>query len=193
MKRRYAIAGLVGLAGCRFGGPSGDPGAYVTFPEDGGVDATSPADDGGSTGPRDDAPTAPPDDDATGDDGPGDDGPGGDASTGDATASETDDGHACSGTVAVCDPVHNTGCNGLQQCDVDPSQTTTPTGLCLFASPAEGGPCTSTLFTESCAARSTCVGGACRELCFCDADCPTGQCCSDTSGPPGFALCAPCP
>jgi hypothetical protein len=184
MRRRYAIAGLVGLVACRFGGPSGDPRAYVAFPEDGGSDATSPPDDGASAAPLDDATTVSSGDDANGEE---------NASTGDAPTSETGDGGACSGMVAVCDPIHNTGCNGLQQCDVDPSQTTTPTGLCLFASPAEGGPCTSTLFTESCAPRSTCVSGACRELCFCDVDCPTGQCCSDTSGPTGFTLCQPCP
>jgi hypothetical protein len=184
VKPRHAIAGLVGLVACRFGGPSGDPRAYVAFPEDGGSDATSSADDGASPPPADDATTVPPGDDASGEE---------DASTGDETAGETSDGKACSGTVAVCDPIHDTGCNGLQQCDVDTSQATTPTGLCLFASPAEGGPCTSTLFTESCAPRSTCVSGTCRELCFCDADCPAGQCCSDTSGPAGFALCQPCP
>ncbi len=191
MKRRYAIAALAGLVACRFGGPTADPDGYVAFPdaaEGGRVDAASFADDGGSPPALGDDTTVP-----SGDDANGGDAPAGDAATGDAPRSETTDGGACSGTVAVCNPVRNTGCNPLQQCDVDPSQTTTPTGLCLFASAAEGGPCTSTIFTESCPPQFTCVSGGCKELCFCNADCPTGQCCSDTSGPPGFTLCRPCP
>jgi hypothetical protein len=183
MKRRHAVAALVGLVACRFGGPSGNPAAYVTLPDDGGVDATATGDDGGSPAPPDDATATPLGDDATGDDGP----------SGDATSAEASDGRSCSGTVAVCDPIHNTGCNGLQQCDVDPSHTTSPTGVCLLADPADAGACMAPLFTATCAARSTCVSGACRQLCLCDADCPTGQCCSDTSGPAGFTLCAPCP
>jgi hypothetical protein len=156
---------------------------YVVFPDsDAGTDAASPGDDGSLPAPVDDATTVPPMADAPGDD----------VGLDDAASGEAPDG-SCSGTVAVCDPVHDTGCNPLQQCDVDPSQTTTPTGLCVFAAAPEGGPCTSTVFTESCPARSTCFGGSCRELCFCDADCPAGRCCSDTSGPPGFLLCGSCP
>lgn len=62
-----------------------------------------------------------------------------------------------------------------------------------FADVLEAGACTASFFSESCPPKSTCVDGGCRELCFCDADCPAGQCCSDTSGPPGFTLCRPCP
>jgi hypothetical protein len=189
---RLKIVGVAGLVACRIGGPTADPNGYVAFP-DGAAEGASPA-------PMDDAATV-----SSGDD--GDDSVGGDANdsstsvssgdggnTGDGPASvTTTDGGACSRTVAVCDPVHNTGCNSLQQCDVDPYQTTTPTGLCVFASPAEGSPCLSTIFTESCRAGFTCVSGNCRALCFCNADCPTGQCCSDTSGPPAFSLCSPCP
>jgi hypothetical protein len=102
----------------------------------------------------------------------------------------------CGRMVPICDPVHNTGCNPLQQCDVDPNQPTTPTGLCLFGpSPEAGagaGTCLASLFTESCPARSTCVAGACRAVCFCDSDCPSSQCCS-ARGPVGFNLCEPCP
>ena len=51
--RRGAIA-LVGLGACRFGGPSADPYAYVSFPEEGGaVDASIAADDGGFVAPDD--------------------------------------------------------------------------------------------------------------------------------------------
>jgi hypothetical protein len=53
--------------------------------------------------------------------------------------------------------------------------------------------CLSTIVTESCPPMFTCVGGSCRQLCFCNGDCPIGQCCSDMSGPPGFTLCRPCP
>jgi hypothetical protein len=201
MRWRSEVIGLAGLIGCRFGGPTADPGEYVAFPN-AAADRVSPA-------PWDDATTISPGDD--GNDGAGGDantddasttvsssdegngGAGNDANTEDAPGSGTTEGGACSVAVAVCDPVHNTGCSSLQQCDVDTSQTTVPTGLCVFASPAEGGPCLATFVTESCPPRFTCVAGDCRQLCFCNADCPTGECCSDTSGPPGFALCRPCP
>lgn len=191
--RRGAIV-LVGLGACRFGGPSANPYAYVSFPEEGGVDASSADDGGGSGAPPSDATTGPPgsdgarsDDGASGDDASGEDA-GGDASSGAA------EGGSCAATVAVCNPVHNTGCNPLQQCDVDVSQTTTPTGLCVFNGGAsDTGPCSSSIVSESCPPQFTCVGSGCRELCFCDADCPAGQCCSDTSGPQGFTLCRPCP
>ena len=104
------------------------------------------------------------------------------------------DDASCTATVPVCDPVHNTGCNPFQQCDVDPSQTITPAGLCLFHSaPADAGPCLQTVVSETCDAQATCVAGACRALCNCNADCPPGQCCADTSGPKGFRLCGSCP
>jgi hypothetical protein len=203
---RFNIVGLAGLVACRFGGPSADPDAYVAFPDAAEVGASpvplgddttlSSGDEGGNTAGGDansgDANT----DDAFTTAASADDATAHDASTGDAPsgdASYTREGAACTGAVAVCDPVHNTGCNSLQQCDVDPTQTTTPTGLCVFASPAEGGACLSTIVTESCPPEFTCVGVECRQLCFCDTDCPTGQCCSDTSGPPGFTLCRPCP
>jgi hypothetical protein len=183
MKLRPVSLALLGLVACRFGGPSADPDAYVSFPvpdaaiEDaqdfGATDATvDPASDAGSL----------PGSDASGTDDGGD-------------PFLNDDGGTCgSAIVATCNPVQNTGCNGLQQCDVDTSQKTTPTGICVFNSGADaGGTCLTTLFTESCAPKSTCVNGACRALCFCNTDCPTGQCCSDTTGPTGFTLCQACP
>jgi hypothetical protein len=197
---RFEVAGLVALIGCRFGGPSGDPTQYVDFPD-------VAQDRGSSTPPGDETAVLSGDegngatggDENTGDasmtvssSDDGSDGAGGEASESDASRTVTTEGGACSAPVAVCDPVHNTGCNAFQQCDVDTSQTTTATGLCVFASSAEGGPCLSTIFTESCPQGFTCVGSDCRELCFCDSDCPAGQCCSDTSGPAGFTLCRPC-
>lgn len=201
MKARFNIVGLAGLVACRFGGPSADPAAYVAFtdaaeggasPVPSGDDTTLAPGDEGGTMAGGDANT-----DGTFATAPsGDDAAALDTSPGDAPSSDTSnttDGARCTGAVAVCDPVHNTGCNSLQQCDVDPSQTTTPTGLCVFGSPSEGGACLSTFVTESCPPEFTCVGVECRQLCFCDTDCPAGQCCSDTTGPQGFTLCRPCP
>lgn len=184
MKARHVLlAALAGLAACRFGGPSANPEQAVTFPDASIVDAgRGPTGDDVTASPEPDG-TAPPGDDG----GPaGDDGGGLDAGAGDGPVSGN-----CAATVPVCDPVHNTGCNPFQQCDVDPLQSA-PTGLCLFGA-MEAGVCTSSIVSESCPPRSTCVDGGCRQLCFCNADCPVGQCCSDHSGPSGFTLCRTCP
>jgi hypothetical protein len=171
---RPGLVGLLGVAACRLGGPSANPNEYVTFPSDAEVDAGSqgvadPGGDGGVMSARDDATTG-------------------------GSPDATDDGGGCGPKIAVCDPVRNTGCNPLQQCDVDTSQKTTPTGLCVFNSGSEAAAaCSSSIFTESCPAQSTCVNGGCRVVCFCDPDCPATQCCSDTSGPAGFTLCQACP
>jgi hypothetical protein len=199
VKGWLALAPIAVLASCRFGGPSANPNAYVAY--DSGDDAAlgdEPASEG------DDAAFEPTDATVVTADGAshGDAGPPGDvampgdaAGTDDAsTPDEASGDGGCTATVAVCDPVHNTGCNPLQQCDVDTTQTSTPTGLCVFNSGSEGGgACTMSIVSESCAPENTCVSGACRALCVCDADCPIGQCCSDTSGPPGFTLCKDCP
>ena len=56
MMRRTSAATLVALVACRLGGPSADPEAYISFPDDGGADASTddvalPAiDEGGSAG-----------------------------------------------------------------------------------------------------------------------------------------------
>ncbi len=181
---------MLALAACRFGGPSADPDAYLASPPPDGGSKAVLADDGtdDATIATIDAPAvAPP--------------VGDDASTDVASplmhpTTDDDAGSAggCAPTVAVCNPVRNTGCNPLQQCDVDTTQKTTPTGVCVFNSGSEaGGACATSIFSESCPAQSTCVNGACRALCFCDADCPTGSCCTDTSGPAGFTLCEKCP
>jgi hypothetical protein len=188
-----ATVALATLTACRFGGPSGNPAEYITYPDDAESqdaeagqdtpDATEP------TGGGDDA-TVVATDGATqvaGDDSGGDD------SSDDVTNGD-DASSGCGPTIAVCNPIRNTGCNPLQQCDVDTTQTMTPTGVCVFNSGADaGGPCTTSIFTESCLPQSTCVSGACHALCSCDTDCPVGDCCSDTSGPAGFTLCQKCP
>jgi hypothetical protein len=181
------------LLGCRLGGPSSDPNQYVRSPDattkDVAVSASTPfGDDAASTPPTGGAVDA-----VAGDDGaaplPDDDG-----GAFDAAFEDVLEAGGCSSTVATCDPIHNTGCNALQQCDVNMLVTNTPTGLCVFNSGSvEAGACIATIYTESCDPKSTCVDGGCRQLCFCNDDCPTGQCCSDTSGPPGFTLCRPCP
>jgi hypothetical protein len=181
--RWLALAPIALLGSCKFGGPSANPNAYVA--SDSGDDAT-PED--GPSSPGDDAPVA--SDDSGG--GPGAD----DADDADGASTTPDGGaasKACDAAVAVCDPVHNTGCNGLQQCDVNPSVTAMPTGNCVFYSGSDGGgACTMTPISESCPPGSTCVSGACRSVCLCNTDCPTGQCCSEPSGAQGFTLCAPC-
>jgi hypothetical protein len=181
-----ALVASLAFTACRFGGPSADPNAYVSFPSDaeaevGPTDATLEA-----SLPLDDATTLDaPVDEAAVDDAALD------GAAPDAPARTAGD---CGISSAVCDPVHNTGCPSFQQCDVDPTQATTPTGVCVFNSgPTEGGACSSSVFQESCPPQSTCVSGACRALCACDSDCKVGECCSDTSGPPRFMLCQACP
>ncbi len=181
------VVGLTALFACRFGGPSADPDAYLTFPEEGGADASTSTDEAA-------APSAPPAAEEAGAAGPVPADDGASSSDDSATGGGGGDAGRCSATVPVCDPVHNTGCNPLQQCDVDPTQKTTATGLCLFYSGSDAsGACMSTGITESCAAKQTCVSGACRSLCFCNADCAPGDCCSDTSGAAPFTLCQRCP
>jgi hypothetical protein len=189
VKGRYTLA-LVLLAACRFGGTRESPYDAVYFPDaaaDGvHVAVTTPSgdDDGGASGSATDDGGASSDDAGSA----GDDGGGLDAALDDVVQ-----GGGCSPTVAVCDPVHNTGCNPLQQCDISSLASATPTGNCVFGGGAEGGTaCTASIFTESCPAKSTCVDGGCRQLCFCNADCPVHQCCSDHKGAPGFTLCGSC-
>jgi hypothetical protein len=192
MKRCLAVAPIAVLVSCRFAGPSANPDEYVAL--DAGADAAL---EGAQGSQGDDAAVAPTDADASvaasDDASPADTPPQGDASDA-STPDAVVEGGACAATVAVCDPVKNTGCNPLQQCDVDTTQTSTPTGLCVFNSSSEGGgACTMSFVSESCPPKHTCVSGACRALCFCNADCRIGQCCSDTSGPRGFTLCGTCP
>jgi len=96
--------------------------------------------------------------------------------------------------IATCDPVRNTGCPPLTQCDIETSATVA-TGRCVFYQATPGVPCSSSFVNVTCDAQNTCVGGECRKMCYCDSDCPPGNCCNDTSGPgPSgvFKLCRPC-
>ena len=171
------------LPACQFGGPVGNPSQYVPSPDaadDGSVEL--PSDDATVVEPTEGSPAALVTDSSVDDT----------LESGSTPGAVDLDSGECNQTVAVCDPVHNTGCNPLQQCDVDPSQATTPTGLCVFNGPSEAATCTSSIVSESCAPGMTCVRSACRSLCFCDSDCSAGQCCTDTSGPAGFLLCQSC-
>ncbi|MGO9839557.1 MAG: hypothetical protein ACLP1X_35720 [Polyangiaceae bacterium] len=188
--RRYSSAiFLCGLTACRFGGPSADPSQYVSA-DDGSSspEASDEASSGDEASVESDMPDASSEAaqgallDATADEGAGKN----------PFPEESTAVSNCQPSVPVCDPVHNTGCNPLQQCDVDPTQTQTPTGLCVFGSPSDAAMCLATAVTESCGPGSTCAGGTCRSLCYCDSDCPPGQCCSGTSNAGAFLLCESC-
>ncbi len=101
---------------------------------------------------------------------------------------------------AICDPVRNVGCLvPFSACDIDPTQAV-PSGRCVFpfaSAPANtdaGASCQVNATTETCVPSSTCVGGACRKLCYCDADCVPGECCTEVApGASGvFKLCKAC-
>jgi len=99
---------------------------------------------------------------------------------------------------AICDPVKNLGCLvPFSFCDIDPAQAVA-TGRCVFPwsstpPPADGG-CLADMTSSTCMPTSTCVNGSCRKICYCDMDCPSGQCCTEPA--PGssvtFKLCTPC-
>lgn len=189
MRRLLTLAPIALLVSCRLGGgPSADPDTYVAFDTgaEAAVNAPAPgmqADDAAVTPPSSDASITPDDDVSL----PGEDAP-------QNEPGDTSTGGGCWARIANCDPVHNTGCNPLQQCDIDTSQMSTPTGICVFNNGTEaGGACSMSFVNESCAPGQTCVSGACKAICFCDANCPMGQCCSDKSGPKGFTLCGTCP
>jgi hypothetical protein len=193
------LAIAAGLVACRTGGPSGSPLTYVSYPVEAGADtgsAAPPGDDGdttedstgGDAAASDDAPSS--DDVVRGDGASSGGGPGGD------DAAPGDEGGTCtSPMVTTCDPVHNTGCTGTQ-CDVNGlGNASALIGQCVFNSSPDAAPdagsCIAIGPTESCPPKFTCVSGACSQLCFCDTDCPTAQCCSG-SGPGGFKLCGAC-
>jgi hypothetical protein len=82
-------------------------------------------------------------------------------------------------------------CTDALQCDVD-GLSTTLAGHCVFSTLIDGGLCVATPVTESCPPKATCHNGACRQLCFCDADCKTGECCNEPVGQLGFKVCGDC-
>jgi hypothetical protein len=98
-----------------------------------------------------------------------------------------------------CDPVNNIGCLvPFSFCDIERSQAVA-TGKCVFPwsstpPPLDGGSCFMDAMSSTCTPTSTCVDGSCREICYCDSDCPGGQCCTEPA--PGssttFKLCTPC-
>lgn len=123
--------------------------------------------------------------------------PSADASRPRVDANSLANGCAPSAPIDTCDPVRNTGCPPLMQCDID-TGATKATGRCVFQAEADASvadSCSATFVSETCAAQSTCVSNQCRKMCYCDGDCPRGQCCNDASGPGpagAFKLCSPC-
>lgn len=195
---RFLLCAL--LAGCTYGGPSGDPLSGFAADDRGGQSdvASSPSVPSQSSSDEPDAKVR----SSSGSDAgksnsgkPGDAGSSGSGSSsgGSASAGNGGSADACAPAkaVATCDPVRNTGCPPLTQCDIDTSASE-PTGRCVFYSNPDGGECTSSFVNVGCSAQSTCVAGMCRKMCYCDSDCPQGQACSDTSGPGpsgAFKLC----
>jgi hypothetical protein len=120
---------------------------------------------------------------------------GGDAVASDSSAPASDAGCAPV-EAAVCNPVTNEGCSAALQMQCAVSFDAPLTGYCIFFSggppPALGGACLNTVVTESCPAKSTCVAERCRTLCFCDADCEAGQCCTEPLQSTGFKVCGDC-
>jgi hypothetical protein len=107
---------------------------------------------------------------------------------------------ACVPTITplVCDPVCNTGCTGLNRCDVS---DTTNSGSCIGAwIQGEGTACLpKTATTDPCAPSLTCVSGVCVRLCYHNSDCPTAgaTCCkqsvpTSTGAASGFMSCTAC-
>ncbi|MFT3926451.1 MAG: hypothetical protein QM778_28155 [Myxococcales bacterium] len=132
--------------------------------------------------------------------GPAGDGPtdaafDGHAQASDGSTTSDADSARCDRQVDVCNPVTNTGCSEalVQRCAPDLSSAKLA-GYCTFMGeiPDGGLECFNSVVTESCPPKSTCHNGACRSLCFCDADCGDGQCCTEPLGEQGFAVCAPC-
>lgn len=199
MKREVGLACLL-LWSCAFGGSKEDP--RVPVGEEPGS-AAGPSDD--SVGSEEVSSSDPPE--TNGDSGKTGSGsrptmevgrPSSGANSEDgkeAGSSEPADSCRPSQVVALCDPVRNTGCPPLTQCDID-TAATTATGRCVFFQAAfDPNSCMATFVNTTCAAQSTCVGNRCRKLCYCDGDRPAGECCADTSGPGpagAFKLCRPC-
>lgn len=172
-------AGPAGAGGAS-GGASGNLAAGARAAGAGGADLDSGARDGNTSDSGNDAGRAA-DHDA--------------AMAGDSGSGNHTDAECALLEVAVCNPVTNEGCfdSLMMQCAVDPLATLT--GYCIFysgQSPMLGGDCLNTGVTESCPPTFTCVDGRCRELCFCDADCEAGQCCTEPLEGTGFKVCGDC-
>jgi hypothetical protein len=169
---RMILAGSLLVAACRLGGPPG----WSPRPPDAAT-ADAPAVDAPTGGGADDVAPAPPE-----------------AGAQDASGDAAVAGCMPPFAAEVCDPVCNTGCPPLSRCDVSEQPRR---GACVgIWVVGEGGGCFRGSTTDSCAVRLTCLDGRCRRLCYRDADCTAGSCCSrplDAAGAPsGFAVCAPC-
>jgi hypothetical protein len=183
---RLVLLGLLAtLAACRLGGPP----AWSPAPDS----AAEVGLDGGVAGEDGAGPALPPDGAGFTDSPPGRDSPADDPISPDAGA---DAGSGCLPPFAaeVCDPVCNSGCPPLSRCDVSEAPRR---GACVgIFIVGEGGACFRGSTTDSCAVRLTCLEGRCRRLCYRDADCTAGSCCSQpvaaAGAPSGFAVCAPC-
>jgi hypothetical protein len=214
------LAAALAAGACRFGGPSGSakPGPDGSVPTDTRPTdrAPVPPDPDAAAPPPADAPTsdvAAPTSEAGGglDAPPGDARPPGDGpppsdrppspaeagAAADVPPAPTDGG-ACTPPfpAQTCDPVCNTGCQGLTRCDVSEQPRT---GMCVgIWIGGEGDICFKGPTTDACAVRLTCLEGRCRRLCYVDSDCTGAQarCCSlslDVGGmPSGFRVCQPC-
>jgi hypothetical protein len=176
LQRLLLLGVLAAVSACRLGGPPAWSPA-TDAAADVGLDA-------GVVGEDDAGPALPPD-------GAGD--TDADPTPPDAGA---DVGSGCLSPFAaeVCDPVCNSGCPPLSRCDVSEAPRR---GACVgIFIVGEGGPCFRGSTTDSCAVRLTCLEGLCRRLCYRDADCSAGSCCSQpltaAGAPSGFAVCAPC-
>jgi hypothetical protein len=171
MKSQFGWA-CVMVAGCAFGGGSDDPtDGVVTLALDAGE--PSSADEG-----DDDVPVVVRD-----------------ASTLDATvrsdagsadAGKADAGNKCGPdkALAMCDPVKNTGCTLVWQCDLNTAGTA-QAGRCVLFNPLSLGGCGADDLSTTCAGGSACISNACQQLCYCDSDCDMGKKCKGTA--PGAA------
>ena len=184
--RRLVLLGVLAtLAACRLGGPPAWSPAMDSA-ADLGLEAGVVGKDGAG-------PALPPDGGGVTDADPGRNSPDADPTPPDAGP---DVGSGCLPPFAaeVCDPVCNTGCPPVSRCDVSEAPRR---GACVGVFiVGEGGLCVRGSTTDSCAVRLTCLEGRCRRLCYRDADCTAGSCCSQplaaAGAPSGFAVCAPC-
>lgn len=172
MRQRFSIAlALVFVVGCAFGGSDEDPRKEVVIGDAGDeVDASTDAEatldgDVDAHQPADtDAALMPPESCEPG------------------------------APINTCDPVRNTGCLPVTQCDVDVDSTMAK-GRCVFPEMQSGTSCTASFLSTTCPAKSACLAGVCRKLCWCSRDCGAGECCraAPSLGPSAaFRLCEPC-
>jgi hypothetical protein len=179
------------LAACRLGGPSADPGQVFEVGDVASAVADGEAGSSGGSSPTEDAGTVV----GTTADGavtiPGDEVDAADEfDASDELDAAAPDASQCNTPLnpLSCDPVHGTGCDFLQQCDIDIDLPSLD-ARCVFSTPDDAGTCSSTIFSQSCPPPSTCAQGSCHTICLCDADCKSGEYCTPTNGATGFSYC----